>query len=115
MEEEKKETPPPPPILDQLKEYAETQIKLAKYEAIDRSSKFMASFITDIIVAVIFVLAFLFLSFAIAFVLSNLLGSHWAGFACMGGIYIILALIIIWKKDKIQIPIVNLFIKKFFG
>jgi hypothetical protein len=50
MEEEKKETPPPPPpILDQLKEYAETQIKLAKYEAIDRSSKFMASFITDII------------------------------------------------------------------
>ena len=113
MEEEKKETPPP--ILDQLKEYAETQIKLAKYEAIDRSSKFMASFITDMIVAVIFVLAFLFLSFAIAFVLSRLLGSNWAGFGCMAGIYIIMGLIIIWKKDKIQTPLVNLFIKKFFS
>lgn len=114
MEEEKKDTPPPP-ILDQLKEYAETQIKLAKYEAIDRSSKFMASFITDIIVAGIFVLAFLFISFALAFVLSALLGSHWAGFACMGGIYIIVALILIWKKGKIEAPLVNLFIKKFFG
>jgi ABC-type sugar transport system permease subunit len=113
MEEEKKETPPP--ILDQLKEYAETQIKLAKYEAIDRSSKFMASVITDIIIAVIFVLAFLFLSFALAFVLSGLLGSHWAGFGCMAGLYVIVALIIIWKKDKIEAPLINLFIRKFFG
>lgn len=111
--EEKKDTPPP--LFDQLKDYADTQLKLAKYEAIDRSSKFMASFITDMLVAVIFVLAFLFISFAIAFVLSRLLGSNWAGFGCMAGIYIIIGLIIIWQKDKIQGPLVNLFIKKFFN
>jgi uncharacterized membrane protein YqjE len=111
--EEKKDTPPP--LFDQLKDYADTQIKLAKYEAIDRSSKFMASFITDMIIGVIFVLAFLFISFAIAFILAELLHSRWGGFACMAGIYIIAALIIIWQKEKIQRPLINLFIKKFFN
>ncbi len=110
--EEQKETPPP--IIDQLKEYAETQIKLAKYEAIDRSSKFLASLITDMVVAVVFVLTFLFLSFALAFILSKWLGSNWAGFGCMAGIYLIIAIILILLKDKMQQPIINLLIRKFF-
>ena len=110
--EEQKETPPP--IIDQLKDYAETQIKLAKYEAIDRSSKFLASFVTDMVVAVVFVLTFLFLSFAMAFILSRWLGSNWAGFSCMAGIYLIIAIIIILLKDKVQKPLINLFIRKFF-
>ena len=109
--EEQKETPPP--IIDQLKDYAETQIKLAKYEAIDRSSKFLASFVTDMVVAVVFVLTFLFLSFAMAFILSRWLGSNWAGFSCMAGIYLIIAIIIILLKDKVQKPLINLFIRKF--
>src|SRR3569623_408056 len=110
--EEQKQTPPP--IIDQLKEYVETHIKLAKYEAIDRSSKFMADIITDLVVAVIFVLTFLFLSFSLAFVLSNLFHSYWAGFGAMGGIYLIIAFIIILAKDKIKKPLVDAFIKKFF-
>jgi hypothetical protein len=110
--EEQKETPPP--IIDQLKEYAETQIKLAKYEAIDRSAKFLASFVTDMVVAVVFVLTFLFLSFALAFILARWLGSNWAGFSCMAGIYLIIAIIIILLKDKVQQPLINLFIRKFF-
>ena len=111
--ENQKETPPP--LIDQLKEYAETQIKLAKYEAIDSSAKFMASFVTDMIVAVVFVLAFLFISFAIALLLGHWIGSNWAGFGCMAGIYIIVAVIIILLKGKIQAPLINLFIKKFFN
>ena len=110
--EPEKETPPP--IFDQLKEYAETQIKLAKYDAIDRSSKFLASFVTDMVVAVVFVLTFLFLSFALAFILSKWLGSNWAGFGCMAGIYLIIAIILILLKDKMQQPLINLFIRKFF-
>jgi ABC-type sugar transport system permease subunit len=111
MEEQK---PTPPPIIDQLKEYAETQIKLAKYEAIDRGAKFLASFITDFVVAVAFVLTFLFLSLAIAFLLSSLLNSYWAGFGCMAGIYLIIAIVIILAKDKMQKPLIDMFIKKFF-
>ena len=110
--EDQKQTPPP--IIDQLKEYAETQIKLAKYEAIDRSSKFLSSFITDMVVAMAFLLTFLFLSFALAFLLSTWLGSYWAGFGCMAGLYLLIAIIIILAKEKIQKPLIDIFIKKFF-
>src|SRR5579863_1883557 len=110
--EDQKQTPPP--IIDQLKEYAETQIKLAKYEAIDRSAKFLASFITDLVVAVAFVLTFLFLSLALAFLLSHCLGSYWAGFGCMACVYLLIAIGIKLAKGKIQKPLIDAFIKKFF-
>src|ERR1700753_686811 len=104
--EGKKDTPPP--LIDQLKEYADTQIKLAKYEAIDRSSKFMAGLITDLLVIIAFVLTFLFLSFALALYLAEVLHSHWAGFGCVAGLYLITALVVILNKEKIQRPLINL-------
>lgn len=110
--EEQKQTPPP--IIDQLKEYAETQIKLAKYEAIDRSAKFLSSFVTDLVVTLAFLLTFLFLSIALAFLLSTWLGSYWAGFGCMAGLYLLIALVIMLAKGRIQKPLIDLFVKKFF-
>jgi hypothetical protein len=110
--EAQKETPPP--IIDQLKEYAETRLKLAKYEAIDKSATVLAGFVTDLIVAVTLILTFLFLSFAFAFYLSHLLGSYWQGFGCTAILYLVIAIILILAKDKLQQPIINLFIKKIF-
>jgi hypothetical protein len=113
--ENKDEKETPPPIIDQLKDYAETQIKLAKLEAIDKSANFLASFVTDMIIACVFLLTFLFLSFAAGFLLStSVFHSYAAGFGCMAGIYFIIAVLFILLKNKIQVPITNLFIKKFF-
>lgn len=113
MEEEQKE-PATPPIIDQLKEYAETQIKLAKYEAIEKGSKMLGGFVVDFIVSVCFVLTFLFVSLAIAFALSSLLNSYWAGFGCMAAIYLIIALIMMNRKDKLKPKLTDMFIKNFF-
>ena len=111
--EEKKDTLPP--IIDQLKEYVETRLKLAKYDAIDKSTSILASMITDIIVAISLILTFLFLSFSFAFYLSDVLGSKWQGFGCTALLYLLIAVIIYLAKDKIQQPLVNLFIKKLFN
>jgi hypothetical protein len=108
-----KETPRPP-IIDQLKEYAETRIKLAKYEAIDKSTAFFAGIITDIIIILSFILTFLFLSFSFAFYLSNLFGSYWQGFGCTALLYLVIAIIIMLSRDKLQQPLINMFIKKIF-
>ena len=113
MEEEQKQAKHPP-IIDQIKEYADTQIKLAKYEAIDQGAKFMAGFVVDFIVSVCFVLTFLFVSLALAFLLSSLLHSNWAGFGCMAAIYLIIALIMMNRKDKLRPKLTNMFIKNFF-
>lgn len=111
MEDQKEKLPP---IIDQLKEYAETRIKLAKYEAIDRSSSIAASIIVDIIIVISLVLTFLFLSFTLAFYLSQLLHSYWAGFGCTALLYLLIAIILILAKDKLEKPLINLFIKKLF-
>lgn len=104
----------PPPIIDQLKEYAETRLKLAKLEAIDKSTSVLASMVMDVVVAISFILAFLFLSFALAFYLSKLLGSYTLGFGCVALLYLLIAVIIIFNKEKLQKPLVNLLIKKLF-
>lgn len=111
MEEPKEQLPP---IIDQLKEYVETRIKLAKYEAIDRSSKVFASMVVDIIIAISAILTFLFLSFTLAFYLSHLLGSYWQGFGCTALLYLLIAVGLGMAKGKLQEPIANSFIKKMF-
>ncbi|WP_183562420.1 phage holin family protein [Mucilaginibacter sp. SP1R1] len=113
--EAKKDTPPPlPPIVDQLKEYAETRFKLLKYEAIEGGTSILASVITDVITAISMVLAFVFASFTLAYYLSDVLKSFWEGFGCVALIYLIIAVVIKLNKERIEKPLVNLFIQKLF-
>lgn len=112
--EAKKETPPLPPIVDQLKEYAETRFKLLKYEAIEGGTSILASVITDAITAISMVLAFIFASFTLAYYLSDVLDSFWEGFGCVALIYLIIAVVIKLNKERIEKPLINLFIQKIF-
>ena len=113
--EAKKETPPPlPPIVDQLKEYAETRFKLLKYEAIEGGTSILASMITDVITAISMVLAFMFASLTLAFYLAYLLNSDWEGFGCVALIYLIIAVVVKLNKERIEKPLINLFVQKLF-
>jgi len=110
--EEKKE--PEAPLIDQLKEYAETRIKLAKYKAIDGGSSVAAGLIADVVVAISMLLAFIFASFTLAFYLAQVLDSLWEGFGCVGIIYLIIAIAVKINKSSFERPIANAFIRKFF-
>jgi len=108
--EAKKETPPP--LIDQLKDYAETRIKLAKYQAIDGGTSIAASIIADIISSISAMLAFIFASFTLAFYLAQVLNSYWGGFGCVALIYLIIAIVIKVNKKALEKPIVNAIIQK---
>lgn len=113
--EAKKETPPPlPPIIDQLKEYAETRFKLFKYEAIEGGTSILANIITDVVVIVSMLIAFMFASFTLAYYLADVLKSTWAGFGCVALIYVFIALIIKFNRLKFEKSIANIFIQKIF-
>ncbi|MDF2432391.1 MAG: hypothetical protein JWP44_2022 [Mucilaginibacter sp.] len=103
-----------PPIIDQLKEYAETRIKLAKYQAIEGGSTFAASIIADVVTIMSMVLAFLFASFTLAFYLGTLFNATWIGFGIVAVLYLIIALAIKANKKSLEKPIVNVFIQKIF-
>ncbi len=88
-------------------------------KAIDRRfSKFLANLITDMVVAVVFfVLTLLFFKFCLwlSFYRKLGLGSNWAGFGCMAGIYLIIAIILILLKlIRCSNQSLNLLIRKFF-
>ena len=111
MEDQKEKLPP---IIDQLKEYAETRIKLAKYQAIEGGSSVAASLIADGVAIGSAVLAFVFASCTLAYYLAQLLNSNWEGFGCVAVIYLIIALAIKANKKALEKPIVNAFIRKIF-
>ncbi len=110
--EEKKE--PQAPLIDQLKEYAETRIKLAKYKAIDGGSSVAASLLADAVVGISMLLAFVFASFTLAFYLAQVLDSLWGGFGCVALIYLLIAVVVKINKARFERPLTNAFIRKFF-
>jgi hypothetical protein len=109
--EDKKEQPP---ITDQLKDYLETYIELAKLRAIDRSTSIIAGMVTDMFIVLGLALTMLFVSITIAFYFAHLLGSYWQGFGLVALLYlIIIALVYIFRKS-LERPIVNVLLRKFF-
>jgi len=110
--EENKEQPPQPPILDQLKEYAEIRLKLAKYQVVEGGSSILASMIADVVVIICMVFAFIFASITLAYYLSYVLASYWMGFGCVSLIYLIIAIAVKYNKKRLERPVVNAIIQK---
>jgi ABC-type sugar transport system permease subunit len=108
------EQPPQPPILDQLKEYAETRFKLAKYKTIEKSTSVAASLVTVVVVAFSAIMAFMFFTFTIALLLGDALGAAWKGFGIVTLFYVLIVVIAVAAKSAIEKPIVNLLISKIF-
>lgn len=113
--EDQKEQQPQPSIIDQLKEYAETRIKLAKYQAVDSSTSIIAAAITRAVVIICLLLLFVFASFTLAFYLADVLGSVWQGFGCIALFYLIIAVIVNAKKGGIEKTIANKLVDKFLN
>lgn len=114
--EEKKDTQPqdptPPPLFDQLKEYAETKVKLVKYQAVEGGTSIAASIIADVVVIICMAMAFIFASITLAFYLSYLFKSFWEGFACVGVMYLLIAVLVKYNKKSLERPIINTLIQK---
>lgn len=112
--EANKDTPPQAPLIDQLKEYAETRVKLAKYRAIEGGTTIAASIIADVAVMICMAMAFIFASITLAFYLAYVLGQLWEGFACVAGIYLLIAIVVKVNKKSLERPIINTIIQKIF-
>lgn len=102
------------PIIDQLKEYFETRVNLAKYKAVEKGSSIIASIIIDLIVILIAAVTFLFASFTLALYLADVFHSYWKGFGSVAGLYLLIVIVILAAKGAFEKPIINVFIRKIF-
>ncbi|RYZ97441.1 MAG: phage holin family protein [Sphingobacteriaceae bacterium] len=112
MEEEKQATQS---IIDQLKEYVETRITLAKYKAIETGTSAAAGIILGVVLAIIGLFLILFASTTLAFYLGELLGSYWQGFGIVSAVYLLIVIILLVAKSSLEKSIINSFIKKIFN
>jgi hypothetical protein len=102
-------------LKDDIEDYIDTKIDIIKLKAIDKIAGAASGAITGVSLAFLGVFILLFLSFAAAFALAELTGRNSIGFLCIGGFYILLALVLVVFKDQlVTMPVVNSLAKKFY-
>jgi hypothetical protein len=103
-------------LYDDAKSYLDTKVEYTRLYLVEKVSKIFADVVTNALVIICFVLAFLFATLTLALFLSDVLGSFTKGFGCVALIYLFLALIVYFTKDKyIEKAIINFTIKNYFN
>jgi hypothetical protein len=87
-------------IIALLKEYIATRVELTRLSVIERVVVVAAALITDTFVVIMLTLTFLFGSLTLGFYLSEVLDSYAGGFGLLTLFYLLLALIVLFTKDK---------------
>jgi hypothetical protein len=102
-----------PGLTDQVKEYIETRIKLARLQAIEKGSSFFAGLVTEVFVLICTAITILFFSITLALYLGSVLGAYWMGFGIVALIYLLAAICVsVLQKKYIEPKIINFLIKK---
>ena len=95
-------------IVSKTREVIETRVKLCKLKAVDKGSEVISSLSATVIVLVLALLFFVFLSFGLAYLIGEWLGKVYYGFLIMAGIYGLAGLLIYsFRKKFIKGPVSN--------
>jgi|SRR5690606_16927044 len=100
-------------VFQKSKEYIDTRLKLFKLKLVERSSRLIASLIVDVVKLVFALFVVFFMSLALGFYLSELLGSSSLGFLATGGIFILLIALVSAFEVRLERLFMNLSIKRF--
>lgn len=101
MPEETQEKQQSPDLTALLKEYIATRVELTRLTIIERLTIVTANLITDTFVLVAGILTFLFASFTLALWIGESTGSYAKGFGIVALIYLALALIVFFTKERL--------------
>jgi len=94
------------------KEYADTQLQLIKLGVVERVSRIIARLLLDVFRAILALLVLFFLSMALGFYLSHLLGNNALGFLATAGILLGLIVVVSVLKKPLKNKIIDVSIKK---
>jgi len=102
-------------LVDDAKGFLEARVEYTRLYLLEKISKVFADLVTSTTVIVCFVLAFLFGSVTLGLYLGEVLNSYAGGFGCVSLLYILIAVIVYFTKDKyIEKAIINIAIRKYF-
>ncbi len=102
-----------PGLLEKAGEYAETQLLLLKYKAVDTGAEVVSSLVTRLAVVILVATFLLILNIGIALWIGHLLGFTYYGFFIVAAFYALVALLVYsFRHQWIKEPINDLIIRK---
>ena len=102
-------------IKKEIQEYLEVKIDIIRLQTAEKLSRTLSSVLNIAIYVVLSCIILLFLSFAAGYFFASLMNSNELGFLCVAGFYtLILIIILIFKKQIIDRPVIKGMVKLFF-
>jgi len=101
-------------IWNDVKDYLRIRKELFKLMALEKAFKIMADLVTNTLVLLSLLMAFLASAITLAFYLSYLLNSYTKGFGCATIFFTIVAFLISWKKSAVEKFIAGIAVKRYF-
>ena len=103
-------------LIHHAHEYVNAQIDLLKLRAVEKISRIIAFIVGLFFIVLMFTLAFLFVSIALAHYFGELWGHAWAGYLTVTGIYLLLGIILLkFRESLIVKPLMNLMVRIIFS
>ncbi len=98
-----------------VEEYVQDRLLLLKLEAVEKTSRLIATMISGLLIAMFALLIIIFISIMAGYLFGELIHHVYWGFGIVAGIYIILlVVIIVLRKRLIEKHVVNMIIEIFF-
>lgn len=100
-------------VIQKAKEYIKNWKELSRLVLIERITSILASLILDVLMVVLGLIAFFFISISLAFYLAEVTNNTSLGFLLVSGLYLIIIIIIALLRTRIENVLINLSIRKF--
>ena len=102
-------------LFEKLESYIQTTLELYRLKAIDKLTDVFATIASSLIIAVIITLFFILISIGLSLYLGELLGKSYYGFFALGGLYALVAVVMIVKrKEWLELKLNNFLISQIF-
>jgi predicted membrane-bound spermidine synthase len=99
----------------QIKAYIQTEIELIKLLFAEKLSKILSNFLAIMVLIWLLLIGILFASLSLAFLIGERLGKMSTGFIIVSLIYLLLAVVIWYLRERIiRIPILNGILSQLF-
>ena len=93
-------------MLDLIKQYLNNRLQLAKIEMVNILANVAAKLVSSFLMVIMILIIWLMLSFALAYWAGSFFDSPAAGFAIVGGVYLLIFIIyIVFSKETIDLKI----------
>ena len=99
---------------EELKQYFQDRLLLAKMQATDKGSRIIAVLVLGMMGALLGNFVLLFLSLVAGFVLSALTGNFYVGFGIIAFFYVLLTMLFFYKRKKMMQLLTDLIIRIVF-